>query len=97
MAQRINLRESEYQIIMTELTKMHADHLRNVSSVIGEMKTLVNSEDIFSADLTSQKMTEMLDLLASDVMTLLQQAFWDSEAGVANMMASSMITDSACG
>ena len=76
---------------------MHADQLQNVESIINEMKTLVNSEDAFSANLTSKKMEDMLDMLSDDVMTLLKQAFQDSEAGVANMITSTMITDSVCG
>ncbi len=97
MAQVINLRENEYQTIVSELGKMHADQLQNVESIINEMKTLVNSEDAFSANLTSKKMEDMLDMLSDDVMTLLKQAFQDSEAGVANMITSTMITDSVCG
>ncbi len=97
MAQVINLRENEYQTIVSELGKMHADQLQNVESIINEMKTLVNSEDVFSANLTSKKMEDMLDMLSDDVMTLLKQAFQDSEAGVANMITSTMITDSVCG
>lgn len=97
MAQVINLRENEYQAIVSELGKMHADQLQNVESIINEMKTLVNSEDAFSANLTSKKMEDMLDMLSDDVMTLLKQAFQDSEAGVANMITSTMITDSVCG
>lgn len=97
MAQVINLRENEYQTIESELGKMHADQLQNVESIINKMKTLVNSEDAFSANLTSKKMEDMLDMLSDDVMTLLKQAFQDSEAGVANMITSTMITDSVCG
>lgn len=97
MAQVINLRENEYQTIVSELGKMHADQLQNVESIINEMKTLVNNEDAFSANLTSKKMEDMLDMLSDDVMTLLKQAFQDSEAGVANMITSTMITDSVCG
>ena len=97
MAQVINLRENEYQTIVSELGKMHADQLQNVESIINEMKTLVKSEDAFSANLTSKKMEDMLDMLSDDVMTLLKQAFQDSEAGVANMITSTMITDSVCG
>lgn len=97
MAQIINLRENEYQTIMSELSKMHADQLRNVTEVITEMKTLVTSEDVFSADLTSKKVEDMLDTLSSEIMTLLEQAFQDSEAGVANMIKSAVVTDTACG
>lgn len=97
MAQLINLRENEYQTIVSELEKMHTDQLESVVSIITEMKMLVSSDDVFSANLTSQKMVGMLNMLSSEVMTLLQQAFQDSETGVANMIESMMTTDSACG
>lgn len=97
MAQIINLRENEYRTIVSELGKMHTDQLQNVEDIINDMKTLVTSEDAFSADLTSKKMEDMLDMLSNDVMTLLKQAFQDSEAGIANMITTTMTTDSACG
>lgn len=97
MAQIINLREDEYHNIVTELAKMHTDQLQNIETIINEMKTLVTSEDAFSTDLTSKKMVDMLDTLSDDVMTLLKQAFQDSEAGVANMITTTVTTDSACG
>ncbi len=97
MAQIINLREEEYRNIVTELAKMHTDQLQNIETIINEMKTLVTSEDVFSADLTSKKMADMLDTLSDDVMTLLKQAFQDSEAGIANMITTTVTTDSACG
>lgn len=97
MAQLVNLRESEYQTIVSEVGKMHTEQLQNVEAVINEMKILVTSEDAFSANLTSKKMTDMLDTLSKDVMTLLEQAFRNSEAGIANMITTIMTTDSACG
>ncbi len=97
MAQVINLREDEYQTIVSELAKMHANQLQIVTNVITEMKDLVTREDVFSANLTSKKVEDMLDILSSDIMTLLEQAFQDSEAGVANMIKSITVTDSACG
>lgn len=97
MAQVINLREDEYQTIVSELAKMHTNQLQSVTNIIAEMKELVTSKDAFSADLTSKKVEDMLDVLSSDVMTLLEQAFQDSEAGMANMIKSITVTDSACG
>lgn len=97
MAQTINLRENEYQTIVSELTQMHTNQLQSVDTIVTEMKTLVTSKDVFSVDLTSKKMVDMLDMLSNDVITLLKEAFRDSEAGVANMIMSTMITDSACG
>ena len=97
MAQTINLRENEYQTIVSELEKMHTNQLRNVKVVIVAMKKLVTSDDAFSANLTSKKMEDMLDTLSTDIMTLLKQAFQDSEAGVANMIKSTIATDSVRG
>lgn len=97
MAQLVNLRENEYQTIVSELGKMHTSQLQNVEAVINEIKILVTSEDAFSANLTSKKMEDMLDTLSSDVITLLKQSFQDSEAGIANMITTTMATDSACG
>lgn len=96
MAQVINLRENEYQTIMSELVKMHTDQLQSVDEIIAEMRTLVTSDDAFSANLTSRKMEDMMDMFSSEIMALLEQAFQDSEAGVANMITSTMVTDSAC-
>lgn len=97
MAQIINLRENEYQTIVSELAKMHTNQLQNVADVIAKMKTLVTSDDVFSTNLTSKKIEDMLDTLLSDIIILLEQVFQDSEAGVANMIKSVMATDGACG
>lgn len=97
MAQVINLREDECRTIVSELAQMHTNQLQSVTNVITEMKDLVTREDVFSANLTSKKVEDMLDVLSSDVMTLLEQAFQDSEAGVANMIKDIKVTDDACG
>lgn len=97
MAARINLRENEYQTIMSEMEKMHREQLEQVTAVMNQMKTLVTSEDGFRANLTSQKMVDMLDTVSGEVISLLRQVFRDSEAGVANMITSMVATDTACG
>lgn len=97
MAQIINLRENEYQTIASELAKMHTEQLQSVNAVIDAMRKLVTSVDAFSADLTSKKLEDMLDMLSADVIALLEQAFQDSEAGVANMIMSTRLTDSVRG
>lgn len=97
MAQIINLRENEYQTIVSELEKMHENQLKNVADIIMEMKMLVASDDIFSANLTSQKMVSMLDTISDDVMMLLMQVFLDSEAGIFSMITSTIDADSVSG
>lgn len=97
MAENINLRENEYQSIVSQLADMHENHLQNVLEIIIKMKLLVNDKDVFSTNLTSKKISDMLEALTTDVMSLLQQAFNDSEAGVANMIQSTMSTDTVCG
>ena len=95
MAQTINLRESEYQTIVSELAQMHASTAR-IGAVIYMIRILVTSEDTFSTNLTSKKILDMLDTLSNDIIPLLEQAFQDSEAGVANMIKATIATDSAC-
>ncbi|MCM1263046.1 MAG: hypothetical protein NC313_10035 [Butyrivibrio sp.] len=97
MAQIVNLRQTEYQTIVTELSKMHTDQLQCVADAITKLRNIVTSDDIFSANQTSKKMEDMLDMAASDIVSLLEQAFNDSEAGIANMITSITTTDSACG
>ncbi len=96
MAENINLREQEYQTIVSELSTMHTTQLQNVADVIATMKILASDKSVFSANLTSQKIIDMLDTLSNEVMTLLEQAFTDSEAGVANMITSTVATDTYC-
>lgn len=96
MAENINLRENEYQSIVSQLADMHENHLQNVLEIIIKMKLFVNDKDVFSTNLTSKKISDMLEALTTDVMSLLQQAFNDSEAGVANMIQSTMSTDTVC-
>lgn len=97
MAEVIILRETEYNAIAEELSNMHSNQLHNVEVVIADLKRLVTSDDAFSTDLTSKKITDILDALSNDAIALLKQAFQDSEAGVANMITSTITTDSACG
>lgn len=82
---------------MSEMEKMHREQLEQVTAVMNQMKTLVTSEDGFRANLTSQKMVDMLDTVSGEVISLLRQVFRDSEAGVANMITSMVATDTACG
>lgn len=97
MAQKINLRQSEYGTIVTELEKMHTEQLQNAADIIAEMRSVVTSGDVFKTDQTSQKVADMLDMVSGEVMALLEQAFQSSETGVTTMIASVMATDTACG
>ncbi len=97
MAQIINLRESEYQIIVSELSQMHSAQLTNVRSFIEEMKMMVTSQDIFWVNKTSAKMVDMLEVLSYEIVPVLEQAFQDCEVGVANMIESTMTIDSTHG
>lgn len=93
MAQVINLREDEYQTILSELAKIQTNQLQSVANIITEMKDLVTSEDVFSANLTSKKVEDMLDMLSSDIMALLEQVFHDSGVGLCNMIKNTIVTD----
>lgn len=94
MGQKVNLREEEYRIIVTELEKMHTRQLVMMRSVIEQIKTMGTSKDIFSTLETSLKISNLLNTVSNSVIELLEQVFQDSEAGVANMIESTMTTDS---
>lgn len=93
MAERINLRENEYKIILSEMQKMHGEQINAVMAVINQMKTLVTREDGFSANLTSKKMLDMLDTMSGNIVIPLQQAFQNSEVEVSQMIANVVIED----
>lgn len=97
MAEIVNLRENEYQVIVSELSKMHTEQMQNIKEIVSELQKLVTSNDSFTANHTSKKILDILDVLSDDILALLQQSFQDSEAGVANMILSMTTTDSACG
>lgn len=94
MAQMVNLRENEYQVIVSTLSEMHSSQLSTVKEFIEEMKMMVTSQDIFYVNRTSSKMVDMLEILSYEIVPVLERAFQDSEAGVANMIESTMTIDS---
>ena len=90
----INLREAEYQAIKTELETMHEYQLQTIRAVIEQMKEMVTDKAVFSTIETSMNIINLLSKIDFNVVGLLEQAFQDSEAGVASMIESTMTTDS---
>lgn len=90
----INLREAEYQAIKTELERMHEYQLQTIRAVIEQMKEMVTDKAVFSTIETSMNIINLLSKIDFNVVGLLEQAFQDSEAGVASMIESTMTTDS---
>lgn len=97
MAENVNLREYEYNTVTSELQKFHADQLEAAADILGKLKSLATSADGLSADKTSAKIADVAEVISSDVLALLEQAFENSEAGISDMIAAIMATDTACG
>ncbi len=93
MAQLINLRMAEYELIQNKLSDMHTLQIENIRQVIGELKNLVSDENLFFANETSEKVLVLLEVLATEVIPLLEQAFEDSELGVVRMVEKTIETD----
>lgn len=93
MAQLINLRMAEYELIQNKLSDMHTLQIENIRQVIGELKNLVSDENLFFANETSEKVLVLLEVLSTEVIPLLEQAFEDSELGVVCMIEKTMETD----
>lgn len=96
MAGNVNLREQEYNVVMSELQKFHTDQIDAVSDILQQLKNLATSADGLWADKTSAKISDVADAISADVLALLEQAFGDSEAGMSNMVTAIMATDTAC-
>lgn len=94
MAEKVNLRQSEYGTIGTELSSMHSTQLENIQGIIEEIRTMINDEQVFAVNEISSKLTDMLDVASTDVVALLEQIFEASEAGITNMITSMSMTDS---
>lgn len=96
MAGNVNLREQEYNAIVSELQQLHDDSMEAAADILQQLKSLATSADGLWADKTSGKISDVADIITSDVLTLLEQAFCDSEAGVGSMIAAILATDTAC-
>lgn len=95
MADIVNLRVEEYELIQSELSNMHTTQILALAEAIELLKELASDKDIFYANHTTGKIVEMLEIFSSDVVNLMQRAFWSSEVGVANMIATVVTTDTA--
>lgn len=96
MAGNVNLREWEYNVVMSELQKFHTNQMEAVSDILQQLKNLATSADGLWADKTSAKISDVADAISADVLALLEQAFGDSETGISNMVTAIMATDTAC-
>lgn len=93
MADNINLRESEYQAIVSELSNMQTTQLQSAAEIMLKLRILVLSDDTFNANLTSKKIIDMLNTLNVDILALLQKAFDNSITGIENMISSTVAMD----
>lgn len=96
MAENINLRQAEYQTVVSELQSMHTDQIETVTAILKELRTLATDQDGLSADATSAKIADVVDSISEDVVKFLERVFADSEAGILSMMTAAMAVDTAC-
>lgn len=97
MGQRVvNLREEEYQVIVTELKKMHTEQLETIRAVIEKIKTIATYSSFFSAHLTSKRVSDVLDTISNDIVKLLEEVFQESEASIEKMIENTITTDGEC-
>lgn len=93
----VNLREAEYQDIMGKLKRMHAEQLEEIRSAIVRIHAMAISKGVFSTELTSNRISEVMDTIATDIVSPLEQAFRDSEACVETMIGETIAADNADG
>lgn len=97
MANLVILRNDEYVTIASELHKMHAVHLQNISNAVESLKKIATSSEFFLTEYTSEMLVELLDAFSANVFSMLGQAFKDSEIGIYYMISEVKNTDSLSG
>lgn len=91
----VNLRETEYQDIMRELKRMHTEQLKEIRTAIARIRAMAASKGIFSTELTSNRISEVMDTIAFDIVSPLEEAFRDSEASMETMIGETVAADNA--
>lgn len=93
----VNLRETEYQDIMRELKRMHTEQLEEIRAAVVRIRAMALTKGVFSAQLTSNRISEVMDTIAFDIVSPLEQAFRDSEACMETMIGETIAADNADG
>ncbi len=96
MAENINLREQEYNTVLSDLEQFHTTQLEAITDILEKLRSLATSQHGLYAEKTSEKISDVVDCITEDVMGLLEQAFGDSESGICDMITTTMAVDTAC-
>ncbi len=86
MADHVNLRETEYSTIITEVETLHRQQKVKIGSIIAQIKVMVSNEGAFYADGTSKKITDLLDTFLQEILPIMNSSFEECENGIERMI-----------
>lgn len=96
MADLINLQQSEYNPIQTQLKELHETALKRIRSISNEIRNLSQVDGGFYIDKLSNKVDFLLNVLESDILTLVETNFDSVEASISNFANIIANVDTAC-
>lgn len=96
MADLVNLQQSEYDTVMTQLEELHETALEKIKAISGEIRTLSQSEGGFYIEQISDKIDLLLNVLEADILTLTETNFTSSVTAMSDFADIILNVDTAC-
>ncbi len=97
MADTVNLQETEYDTILTQIEVLHETAIQQVRSISTEIKSLCQTDGGFYAEKISEKIDILLTCLETEIVSLTETNFLNSKTAMDDFAEIIRNVDSACG
>lgn len=96
MADLVNLQQSEYDTVLTQLGELHETALQRIRAIVEDIRALSRLDGGFYIEQISEKTDLLLNALETDILTLVETNFTASETGMTDFADIILNVDTAC-
>lgn len=96
MADLVNLQQNEYDTSLTQLQELHQTALEKLKALSKDVRTLSQVDGIFYIEKLSEKIEFLMDILETDILTLMETNFAASETSMSDFAEIILNVDTAC-
>lgn len=96
MADLVNLQQSEYDTVMTQLEELHEAVLEKLKAISREIRALSQTEGGFYIEQISDKIDLLLGALETDILSLAETNFTSSVTAMSDFADIILNVDTAC-